>query len=403
MNWKKWTIAGAICVFFVGNTYLIVRSDSKVKRANAVDKWTVVKQEDLVSTKKGKGVITPAEEKHVYFDEKVGSFGKFLVAEGDTVQAGTPLFEYSSANGEARKTQLEAEVTKLEKEITGIEDHISELEDLLADLPEQSKKDKESNQALRLSLEQDIQAREEQKTRLQAEVDKYNDLIAAEDDSLTNLTVTSEIAGVVKEISSSLKNPVITIASNEQQIEGVLSEKELRLIAKDMKVYAYTESAKQRLEGTISSIAALPKENPDVKTESEYPFVVKLNGEAEGLAYGSHVQLNIITKEEPGSLTVPARVLQYKNEEKAYLYVLRANGSVDKRKVKTGIHFSDRQGLASGVKKGDIVADAPEKLVVNSEYFTPLKVSRLHKKTAVDGMRKKEILRYMCKGFLARQ
>ncbi|WP_075983098.1 efflux RND transporter periplasmic adaptor subunit [Bacillus massilinigeriensis] len=401
MNWKKWTKAGLACVFIAGNTYLIVQSDSPIKRSNAVDEWTAVKQEDLVSTKKAKGIIMPTEEQHIYLDQNVGTFGKFLVSEGDEVQAGTPLFEYSSVNGEARKQQLEAESTRLEKEISGIDASISELEDLIADLPNKTKSEKESKRMLEASIKQDIQNKELQKSRLQAEADKYEDLITAEEDHLSNLTVTSEIDGVVKSVSQDLKNPVVTIASNDQQIEGVLKEKELRSVAEEMKVYAYSESAKQKIEGTISKIASLPVGKVEVKKESEYPFIVTLNENVEGLIHGSHVQMNIIRKEELGALTLPASVID-QGKKNSYVYELKENGVVEKRKIEEGLRLGDRQGLASGVSKNQIVAAEPNKIVKGSSYFTPLKVERLNKKNLLTEIRKKDILRYIGKGFLAK-
>lgn len=399
MNWKKWTIAAVAAVFFAGNTYLILKSDSKIKRSNAVGKWTAVKQEDLVSTKKAKGVIMPSEESNIYYDQHAGTFGEFLVDEGEVVEVGTPLFEYSSADGEAKKKQYEAEAAKLEKEISGIDASISGLEALIADLPEKTKKDKETKPILETSIEQDIQEKELQKSRLQAEVEKYDDLVLAVEEGLTNLTVSSEIAGVVKSVSKDLKNPVVTIASNEQQIEGVLSETELRSVTKDMKVYAYSDSSKQKLEGTISEIAALPKGKADVKKESEYPFVVTLNESPEGLVHGSHIDMNIVTKEELGALTLPMKTVAHK-KEKSYVFVLKKNGVIEKREVTEGFRLRDRQALTNGVSKGEIVAT--EKMVGNSPYFTPLKVEKWSKKSLLTGVRKKEIARYMVKGFLAR-
>lgn len=400
MKWKKWTVIGVATLFIAGNLYLIMKPKSKVMRTIAVKEWTTVKEEDLIRTKKAKGIVVPSEEQHAYYDQNAGVFGKFLVKEGDEVQSGTPLFEYSSADKEAAKIRFEAEKTRVEREINGLNDHIDELGKMLTNLPAKTKKDKDTRQVLETSIKQDIQAKEWQKSRLEAEAAKYDELITAEDESLDNLAITSELDGIVKKISHNLKNPVVTIASNEQQIEGVLRETELRSIEENMKVYGYVESSNEKLEGTITNISALPVKKANVKKESEYPFKVTLDPVPEGVVHGSHVNMNIVMKEELGALTVPAKSIHH-GKKQTSIYMLNSNGLIEKRKVKEGLRLRDRQAITTGVKKGDIIINIPKNVHKKSSYYTPIKLEQLNKK-GFKNIRNKEIARMIGKGFLIR-
>jgi HlyD family secretion protein len=93
MNKRKILYTGlTLSLLFVGtNAYLIEKAKSKVDREVRIEEWQQSVKDDLQKELTKSGVVTSADEIHLYFNDEFGSFKKFLVKEGDEVKAGTPL------------------------------------------------------------------------------------------------------------------------------------------------------------------------------------------------------------------------------------------------------------------------------------------------------------------------
>lgn len=431
MNWKKWTIIAVIALFVVVNFYLIFKKDSEVARSKYIDEWRTVKEQKLVLSKHKAGVVTPAEEENVYFQSGSGDFEQFLVKEGEEVHPGTPLFEYSPQNIETTIQQFEAEITKLENERDAIEDNIDDLEKIERNLSKKKKdqeEDTSNKEVVASTILAQIYEKELQLSRVEAEIERLEDLVSISDDHLDGLTINSTISGVVKKISHDLQNPVVTITSTEQQIKGILEEEEVLEIEEGMKVIITSKTLKNKLESTISKVAVNPEQEPRVDTNSEYEFVVEFDDTAPEIGEmdeadeetdaeldentdnqaeedaedpatqiftGSHVDIKIITKEVEDALTLPEGAIRHSN-----IYVLKNNGTIEKRKAKTGIKVNGVYEMTSKVEKGELVLLHPSKIKNKTAFFTPIEVSKLKKKDLQE-MRKKEILKYLGRGILS--
>ncbi|MFE8701788.1 efflux RND transporter periplasmic adaptor subunit [Cytobacillus sp. FJAT-54145] len=395
MNWKKWTITLLICLFVAINLFLILKKDTKIARSSYIKEWTTVVKQDITQTKNSQGVVAPAEIGFSYYDNANGPFKQFMVKEGDQVDIGTPLFEYSPDNIDQAISLIEAEITKLENDLDGLETNIDNLEDLHSSLlAEEDNEEKHLLNAIS-SVEAQIFEKESQKAKLEAEIEKNEELLSSNETMFDTLTVSSNISGVVKEINHALQNPLITIASNEIHVEGIAGENEVLKIAEGMKVRVYTESMRKPIEGMISTISSLPLEKPTVKTETEYGFTVQLAEMETQILQGTHVNLTIVTQEIEDALTVPSRALH-----KSSLYVLRDNGEVEKQDVQLGNLLNNTQEITSGVEEGNIIAIAAKR-ANNKAYFTPVKIQKLNK-SALSKMGKKESAKYVAKGILSR-
>lgn len=404
MNWKKWTVV-AIIVFFVAvNFYLIFKKDSEIERAAYINEWREIKEQNLVLSKEKPGVVTPSEEEYIYFQNGTGDFEQFLVKEGDEVQAGTALFEYSLKDLEATIEQLKAEITRLESEEESIEDNIDSLEKMVHDLATSDDEVNPSNGPIIASIDAEIFEKELELSRIEAEIEKYEDLISISDDSRPSLIVDSPISGVVKSISHSLQNPVVMILSDEQQIIGLLDEDEMPDIKEGMSAVINGSFGKK--EGTIAKIAVHPEQDPQVGIKSEYQFVVELveedaNMESEDKAEraiisGSHVNIKITTTEVEDALTLPRDTIRA-----GQIYVLKDDGMIEKRKVKTGIEINGIHEITSKAEVDELVVYEPSNLKNKTAFFTPIDIAKM-KKTDFKEMSKKEILRYLGKGLLTR-
>ncbi|WP_045522455.1 efflux RND transporter periplasmic adaptor subunit [Neobacillus niacini] len=400
MNWKKWTITIFITLFLAVNFFLTYKKDSKIIKTNYIDEWTAVKEQDLILAKKKAGVITPSEEQYVYFDDKNGQFQEFLVKKGEKVQEGTPLFAYSSTDIESSKANLEAEITRLESELGSIEENITQLESLKTDLSAGLENEEEVASNDLMLIEAEIYDKELQMGRIESEIEKYNTLIDSNGKSLDNLMIKSNVSGVVKEISRNLKNPLITISSDQQQVEGILEEEEVLEITEGMKVFVTSPALKKKKESTITEISSNPIEQPKVNRKSQYRFSVQLNQDSEEeIVNGAHVDLKIIKQEVNNVLTVPYKSIKNK-EAKSYIYVLQQNGTIEKRSIQTGMHVNQVQEVKEGAEKGELIVFQPSTLKNNAPFFTPLNTKEIET-NLIGKMEKNEILRYIGRGFLS--
>ncbi|MDQ0154265.1 hypothetical protein [Robertmurraya andreesenii] len=440
MNWKKWSVVGMIALFVVVNFFLIFKKDSEVARSKYINDWRTVKEQNLVLTKQKEGVVTPAEEENVYFQNGMGDFGEFLVTEGEEIHSGTPLFEYSPKNVEATIKKLEAEVTKLKNDRDAIKENISRLEKIRSDLSKKKEKEEDTSNkdAIDSTIKAQIYEKESQLSRVEGEIERLEELVSISEDDLDGLKVSSTISGVVKKISHDLQNPVMTITSSKQQIKGLLDEEEILEVEEGMKVIISSKTLKNKLEGVIAKIAVNPEQEPQVHVNSQYEFVVEFaevgddafadkNDATEAeetkedksdqnrnvtdedeeavetedipskVFNGAHVDLKIVIKEVEDARTLPADTIR-----NGYIYALKQNGKIEKRKIKTGIMVNGIYEITENVEKGELVLNNPSNIKNKTAFFTPIEVSKVKKKD-LQGMRKKEILKYLGQGLLSNQ
>lgn len=418
MNWKKWSVVGMIALFVVVNFFLIFKKDSEVARSKYINEWRTVKEQKLVLTKQKEGVVAPAEEENVYFQNGMGDFGEFLVAEGEEIHSGTPLFEYSPKNVDATIKKFEAEITKLENDRDAIKNNISKLEKIKGDLSKKKGKDEDTSNkdAIDSTIKAQIFEKESQLSRVEGEIERLEELVSISEDDLDGLKVSSTISGVVKKISHDLQNPVMTITSSKQQIRGLLDEEEILEVEEGMKVIITSKTLKNKLEGTIAKIAVNPEQEPQVHANSQYEFVVEFDEEGADansdiddateeteekedippkVFNGAHVDLKIITKEVEDARTLPAGTIR-----NGHIYVLKQNGKIEKRKIKTGIIVNEIYEITEDVEVGELVLNNPSNIKNNTAFFTPIEISKVKKKD-LQGMRKKEILKYLGRGLLS--
>jgi HlyD family secretion protein len=404
MNWKKWTVIVVGTLFMIGNLYLIYKKDSSIKRISYVDKWTTVKEQNLVESEIDEGLMAPVEEEYIYYEENTGDFEAFLVKEGDRVEENTPILELSSVNIDAAISQKELEISKLEEELEALEDNIDRLDDLLSDIESSTTEDTEgtesSNTILASSLEIEIYEKELQLSRLEAELNQQETALASIDESLSSLTLNSKISGTIKEIRQDLSNPIVTITSNSLQVEGTLSEKEMATFEEGMKVYVTSDLQKDKMEGTIASISTLPKADPNEKKDTQYSYIIQLNEQPGSLVpLGSHVGLKIITNEVNDALTLTTKAIKEKGAN-SYVYVLMANGTIQRRQIETGVHLNHVKEIKTNVEEGEKVVLTANTLRNKMKFYTSLQPKKL-KKSDFKEMGKRKAMKTALKGFVS--
>lgn len=401
MNWKKWTVIVVGTLFMIGNLYLIYKKDSEIKRLSYVDTWTTVKEQNLVESQTDDGLIIPIEEEYIYYEANTGDFEAFLVKEGDQVEENTPILELSSVDIDAAVAQKEIEISRLEDDIEALENNIDSLDNLLSDIESSTTEENESsNTIMANSLEIEIYEKELQVSRLEAELDKQETALAGIDESLSSLTINSKIAGIVKEIRHDLNNPIVTITSNNLQVEATLTEKEMPTLEEGMKVVISSSLHKDKLEGTISTISTLPKNEPKEKKETLYSYTIQLNEQpSSSIPFGSNVDLKIITNEISDALTISTKSIKEKGA-KSYVYVMKANGTIERRQIETGLQLNHVKEVKANAKEGEKVVLAANTFKNKTKFYTSLQPEKLKKKD-FKKMGKRQALKTALKGFVS--
>lgn len=401
MSWKKWTVIVVGTLFMIGNLYLIYKKDSEIKRISYVDTWTSVKEQNLVESQTDDGLIIPIEEEYIYYEEHTGDFEAFLVKEGDQVEENTPILELSSVDMDAAIAQKELEISRLEDDIEALENNIDSLDNLLSDIESSTTEENESsNTIMSNSLEIEIYEKELQISRLEAELDKQETALAGIDESLSSLTINSKIAGIVKDIRHDLNNPIVTITSDTLQVEATLTEKELPTLEEGMKVVISSSLHKDKLEGTISNISTLPKNEPKEKKETLYSYTIQLNEQpSSSIPLGSNVDLKIITNEINDALTVSTKSIK-QNGAKSYVYVMMINGTIERRQIETGLQLNHVKEIKANLEEGEKVVLTANALKNKTKFYTSLRPEKL-KKTDFKKLGKRQALKTALKGFVS--
>ena len=81
---------------------------------------------------------------------------------------------------------------------------------------------------------------------------------------------------------TTLGNPVMTIASSQQAIEGVLSESEYRKTEVGMKVKIKSPHLENTMNGTIGHVENYPTKEPSLTKESFFPFQMIMESDEYG-------------------------------------------------------------------------------------------------------------------------
>lgn len=409
MKKKTAILLSAGVIFVSGNLYLALKDDSKALRSSYINKWMPVGKDNLTETLHASGVVTPEEEHQVYYNDEDGDFKGFLVKEGDQVDNGTPLYEYSSNNIDEDLATLKAEKSQLVTEANLIDEQIKQLTYLqsvsastsTASTPvfgDGSNSRNDTNELMNVSLEKEIYDKQREKGRVEAEIDKYEDLIDSYEGS-DELGKNSEVSGIVKQVNYELKNPIVTIISDKPKVEGTFSERDMRAVEEGMEVYVKSDLIKGKLAGTLTKIADYPETDPSVKAESHYPFEISLNEETEEkIIKGAHVDVSVITAQVKNAATVPESSVE-KGKKNSYVFVINEKGLVEKRKISKGLQLGGKTEVKKGAKPGELIVQNPEKVQQqNNPFFSRLNTDKLKKKTFTEES-KRNIFKHIMVGF----
>ncbi|MCA0985094.1 efflux RND transporter periplasmic adaptor subunit [Halobacillus yeomjeoni] len=407
INYKSRIIGVLIVIFVAVNAFLIfIDEHDEVDRKSYINEWSKSITYDLYEKLDADGVFTSQESNHVYFDSDVGAFSEFLVEEGEIIEQGSDLYTYEVINYDQQETQLQSEMDRLEEEITAIEDYIDEIQNYdISDSGSSSFFGNNTNDESKEHVRTEFQ-KEESIAHQAAELTKKEAMLEMVEDQLDQLqldgktiTVTSPFGGVITEVSETLESPLITLKSNDLQIEGKLNEKERKQVEPGMAANIKVEDMDLVWEGTLDAIQTFP-EDIDVHRSSTYPYVISLDDSSDTILPGYHAEIEIITEESLGAVTALEDLLI--TDENIYAWVMDRNGLLERREIISGISENGLVEIKEGLSEGEWLAYQPKDEFRNgAPFFTPLKIHTLSLKEAVDSD-STDISRFVMMGLLAR-
>lgn len=226
---------------------------------------------------------------------------EIYVEVGQEVQVGTPLFSYDTEKFQSDLEQAQLDLERINNELSSMNTNI----DQLYKDKKQASKDQQASITLEIQeAELDLKKKEYEGKSKQAEIDKLND-------NITNATVISEIAGVVKSInnddsansySDSSDNAFLTVlATGDFRVKGQINEQNMNdgMLVEGAQVIVHSRvDEDQTWTGTVTKIDRenaqtgnnnMYSSSGDGMTQSSsYPFYVQLAG-TNGLMLGQHV------------------------------------------------------------------------------------------------------------------
>lgn len=319
------------------------------------------------------GIVEPQKITKVNKDESK-TVAQVLVAEGDEVHIGDPLFAYDT-------DEMQLSLKQAELELEGISNQISTLQNqktTLEDLKKKAGDDEQYSYTVQIqSVELQIKNEEYNSSVKKNEIDKLNN-------SVQNAQVLSEVEGIVKEVNVTPKTdasgqpaPFISIlSSGEFLIKGTVSELNINDLYEGQLVVVHSRVDETRTwMGTVDSIDREPSKDQNNaayygmdsgEQSSKYNFYVSLT-DLDGLLLGQHVYIE--PDVEDGTvktgLWLPASYVAH-DDFGSFVWAKDIDDKLERRMVTLGEYDSenDTYEITGGLSALDYIAYPSDKLVV---------------------------------------
>lgn len=301
---------------------------------------------------------------------------EILVAEGQAVTVGTPLFTYDTDQFQSDLSQAQIDLERIQNDISGMNASIAELE------KEKKKADQAGQAAYTLQIQEQqlqVKQREFDAQSKQLEIDRLND-------NIRNATVFSEIDGVVKSINAGGTSGTAVYGSGEDSFMTVMKTGQFRIKGKmnEQNTGSLTEGAQVVVHSRVDdgqtwkgTVAKIDWDNPEANqnamysgvdgasSSSVYPFYVELEN-SDGLRMGQHVYLEMDygQTEKKEGLWLDAYLIDQTDPEAPFVWADNGNGKLEKRTVTLGEYDEElmKYQILDGLTEEDAVTFPEEGL-----------------------------------------
>ncbi|MDY0235419.1 MAG: HlyD family efflux transporter periplasmic adaptor subunit [Gudongella sp.] len=186
-----------------------------------------------------------------------------------------------------------------------------------------------------------------------------------------DLTVTSEIDGIVSEIYVKENESLVTgirimdiVDYDNLEILVKVDEFDIGAITVGKEVSVMINTLEKEVVGVVSKIS---NQAQTVNGVSFFTANISLENDKE-LRVGLSAEIEAINKNETNATTISMKALQFDNENQPFVYYRDANNKVITKPVITGINDGNTVQIIEGVKSGEIIL-LPEKSDVTGPAF----------------------------------
>lgn len=334
---KNNIIIGGIILLFIFILFFVAKNTIKINKKDEValthDIYIVPEKEKVYID----GKVKPIKSEDLFIDINNKKIDGILVEDGQIIESGTSLFKYIDE-------KLILEIETLKKEI--------------------EKKEEDNNIESKITNIDN----EEEKQDINEEIERLNNKVGNLK-SLAYTTINAPFTGKVylnNEKQNESKDLIMTIESQELEIEGQVSEIELSKICINQEVEVLVNSTKNKLKGKIIYIGERPSKEKSKKDMSYYDIKIGFleNQDLQNIKNGFHVKTTaeVINQQ----IKVPYTAL-LQEDEKRFVYKV-IDGIVYKQEVKTGETNEKYAVITEGVGENDkVIKNADNKDIKEGE------------------------------------
>lgn len=356
-------VIGGIWYFGKGNSGSGKSADKVfVQKVSEIDKWNTGVNSSY------SGIVESQETWDVNKDTE-RQVKEVLVAVGDTVDVGTPLFTYDTKEAENQIAQTKLEIESISNDISNYNSQIDELQKEKKNAPE----DQQFEYTTQIqTLQTNIKQSEYDQKSKQADIDKYQQTI-------DNAVVTSKIAGVVKSInedgtdaSGNTTAFMTVLATGDYRIKGKIDEQNVSYLTVGQEVIVRSRVDENvTWKGTITaidtettadnnsngSVSYMNGSDSSSEGATKYPFYVTLDS-TDGLILGQHVFIEPDygqTEVKEGIWLDESYIVQ--DDGDPYVWAANDRNKLEKRKVELG-EYDDtlfKYEIVSGLTEEDYI------------------------------------------------
>lgn len=356
-------VIGGIWYFGKGNSGSGKSADKVfVQKVSEIDKWNTGVNSSY------SGIVESQETWDVNKDTE-RQVKEVLVAVGDTVDVGTPLFTYDTKEAENQIAQTKLEIESISNDISNYNSQIDELQKEKKNAPE----DQQFEYTTQIqTLQTNIKQSEYDQKSKQADIDKYQQTI-------DNAVVTSKIAGVIKSInedgtdaSGNTTAFMTVLATGDYRIKGKIDEQNVSYLTVGQEVIVRSRVDENvTWKGTITaidtettadnnsngSVSYMDGSDSSSEGATKYPFYVTLDS-TDGLILGQHVFIEPDygqTEVKEGIWLDESYIVQ--DDGDPYVWTANDRNKLEKRKVELG-EYDDtlfKYEIVSGLTEEDYI------------------------------------------------
>ena len=390
----KWTFVSVfVFLFILANTIIIYKID-KVDRTVLITDPIITQKGTLKETLKTEGETEPSELLKIFYEERKGSLDEVLVEEGQEVQAGTPLLNYSSESNssvavsvlEKANERLSAEIDKLNGDITVLQAEIDEYTSLQTedDIPAEVKQPDLDNTRM---INYEIKNIEYEIKMIELQMEENQTKIDMAEKAEEPITIESKIDGIVvhkDEFSRTMDKPILTIMNKSPLLVNVLvSEDQVQRIKVDQEVLIKPKHLDTKIvNGNVIKISDIPYGEKKKTDKSLYKVTIQLEDGEEAsaetaekqLLIGSHVTADITLEELNDVLVLP------QNSLAGNQVVVVEKGKLLQKKVTVGLKANEKVAVTKGLnEKQRILPKAESGIKGDTRYITSLNYDAVSK------------------------